>query len=66
MPDLVPSDLTKYAMNLYKEEFPESYNKPIADNSKDDTPQTSDILKKRKALDGQSGVAKLAKFTYSK
>lgn len=78
--DLSPADLTKFAMNKYKQLFPPANEKPNGDananananaNTNNDTPkQTNGAATngtvKRKIADGQSGISKLARFNFSK
>lgn len=66
-PDLLPAELTKYSMSKYKAIYIVNGNGDS--NRGSDTPK-SDVPAKRKiTLDesnGQSGIAKLAKFNFSK
>lgn len=73
-PDLIPAELTKYAMGKYKQLFPAVNDKPNGDtnsNTKNDTPKqtngvTTNGTVKRKMSDGQSGISKLARFNFNK
>lgn len=60
--DLTPAELTKLAMSKYKQLFP-AESKTYTNGSSDNTPNNTG---KRKSNDKQSGIAKLAKFNFSK
>lgn len=64
-PESSPAELTKFGMNKYKQLYPVAEDKKQADTAGDDTPKQS-VAAKRKLNDGQSGIAKLAKFNFSK
>lgn len=60
-PDITPVELTKYGMNKYKLLYPVEEKA-----SGDDTPKETSSAAKRKLTEGQSGIAKLARFNFNK
>lgn len=67
-PELIPTELTKYAMNKYKTLYP---LKGGAEPSNGDTEKSKNVPISKRKIDldeakGQSGIAKLAKFQFSK
>lgn len=65
-PDLAPAEMTKYAMNKYKALF--NNDKNNTDNGNGAKSTTTNAKRKINTDDAaqQSGIAKLAKFNFSK